>query len=86
LGAPRALICQCCGMPMTDDVLSLEPDGAFNEEYCKWCYADGEIVYKSLDELTDFLAAHLAKTHGMKEPDVRRMLEAQLPNLNHWKK
>ena len=42
LGSPRQLVCECCGMPIDDSNLSHEKDGAFNEEYCKWCYADGE--------------------------------------------
>lgn len=42
LGSPRKLFCQCCGMPLDDASISREPDGAFNEEYCKWCYTDGE--------------------------------------------
>ena len=37
LGSPRQLICQCCGMPLTDGDISREADGFFNEEYCKWC-------------------------------------------------
>ena len=42
LGSPRKLICQCCGMPLNEDgMISREPDGFFNEDYCKWCYADG---------------------------------------------
>ena len=44
LGSPRQLICQCCGMPLEDDNISREPDGTFNEEYCKWCYADGKFI------------------------------------------
>ena len=32
LGAPRKLICQCCGMPLEDSLLSREPDGSFNED------------------------------------------------------
>ena len=42
LGSPRELVCQCCGMPLEDSTTSREIDGNFNEEYCKWCYADGE--------------------------------------------
>ena len=42
LGSPRQLVCTCCGMPVDDSNVSHEKDGAFNEEYCKWCYADGE--------------------------------------------
>ncbi len=42
LGAPRKLICQCCGMPMEDDtIIGRDHDGSLNEDYCKWCYADG---------------------------------------------
>ena len=34
LGAPRQLICQCCGMPLGEDgLISREPDGSFNEDY-----------------------------------------------------
>lgn len=46
LGSPRNLICQCCGMPLDDSTISRELDGSFNEEYCKWCYTDGDFVYK----------------------------------------
>ena len=39
LGSPRTLVCQCCGMPLTEDqMISREPDGSYNEDYCRWCY------------------------------------------------
>ena len=44
LGSPRNLICQCCGMPLEDATISKEPNGIYNEEYCKWCYADGDFT------------------------------------------
>jgi transcriptional regulator with XRE-family HTH domain len=34
LGSPRKLICQCCGMPLEDSLISKEPNGDFNEDYC----------------------------------------------------
>ena len=40
LGDPRQLVCQCCGMPLEDGIISHNGDGTLNEEYCKWCYAD----------------------------------------------
>lgn len=85
LGAPRQLICQCCGMPLTDDdAVSREPDGTFNESYCKWCYTDGRFVYTDLAQLIDFLASHMSNENG--SPDqVRAYLEAHLPQLEHWK-
>ena len=44
LGSPQQLVCQCCGMPLQDECISKEKDGLFNEEYCKWCYADGDFT------------------------------------------
>lgn len=85
LGAPRKLICQCCGMPLDDSAISKEPDGSFNEEYCKWCYDDGKFVYTSLEDLINFLSGHMANESWSPE-QVRTYLETQLPKLNHWKK
>ena len=84
LGSPRQLICQCCGMPLEDTSISKELDGAFNEEYCKWCYADGKFVYTNLEELLDFLEGHMANETWPPE-QVRAYFAAQLPELNHWK-
>jgi len=44
LGSPREMICHCCGMSLDDSTTSKETDGLFNEEYCKWCYSDGEFT------------------------------------------
>ncbi len=83
LGAPRQLICQCCGMPLDDSSISREPDGTFNEEYCRWCYADGKFVYASIEELTEFLVGHMAGEQWPPE-QVRAYLEEMLPKLKHW--
>ena len=83
LGSPRKLICQCCGMPLEDSSISKEPDGSFNEDYCKWCYADGQFVYTDLAQLTDFLVGHMANENWPPE-QVRTYLESMLPKLRHW--
>ena len=85
LGAPRQLVCQCCGMPLEDAATSREPDGAFNEEYCKWCYTDGTFKYTSKEQLIDFCVAHMASESWPAEK-VRAHMEAVVPNLKHWKK
>ena len=83
LGSPRQLICQCCGMPLEDASISKETDGTFNEEYCKWCYADGKFVYTSLEELIDFLVEHMSNETWPPE-QARIYFETHLPKLNHW--
>ena len=85
LGSPRTLICQCCGMPLDDSSLSREINGAFNEDYCKWCYADGRFAYESVAQLTDFLAQHMASAERSPE-QLRAYFEGFLPTLGHWKK
>ena len=86
LGAPRQLICQCCGMPLNDDtIISREPDESFNEDYCKWCYTDGEFKYTSMEELIDFCASHMA-SEAWPEAQVRAHMQAVVPGLKHWKK
>lgn len=84
LGSPRKLFCQCCGMPLDDSSISREPDGVFNEEYCKWCYTDGKFVYTSLGELVEFLVGHTSNENWPPE-QARAYYEEQLPKLNHWK-
>ena len=84
LGAPRKLICQCCGMPLEDSLLSREPDGSFNEDYCKWCHADVQCAYQDLQTLTDFLVEHMSNENWSAE-QARAYFEAQLPQLQHWR-
>lgn len=85
LGSPRQLVCQCCGMPLDDTSISREPNGSFNEEYCKWCYTDGEFVYKNLDELIRFLVEHMSNENWSPE-QARTFFQEQLPKLKHWSK
>ena len=84
LGAPRQLICQCCGMPLEDSVISKETNGDFNEDYCKWCDSDGEFKYTSKEQLIDFCVEHMA-TETWPAEQVRAHMEAVVPNLKHWK-
>ena len=84
-GTPRQLICQCCGMPLEDSTLSREPDGSLNEEYCKWCYADGAFKYSSKEELIDLCVTHMASEQWPAE-QVRAHMEAVVPQLSHWKR
>ena len=86
LGSPRPLVCQCCGMPLyEDDVISREPDGDFNEEYCKWCYTGGNFAYQSKADLIDFLIAHMPNPEESAEQDRRSQYDQALSQLNHWK-
>ncbi|MBQ3418472.1 MAG: helix-turn-helix domain-containing protein [Ruminococcus sp.] len=85
LGAPRQLICQCCGMPLEDALIGREKDGTLNEDYCKWCYADGVYTYSDMDDLIEVCIPHMAK-EGFSEEQARAYMKQMLPQLNYWKR
>ena len=85
LGSPRQLICQCCGMPLEDNNTSREKDGIFNEEYCKWCYADGEYMYHNMDDLIEVCVGHMTNEQFTSE-HARAYMKELLPKLDYWKK
>ena len=85
LGSPRKLICQCCGMPLDDPMISREKDGSFNDNYCKWCYADGEYMYSSMDDLIEVCVKNMTSPEHP-ENEVRAYLKDMLPQLDYWKR
>ena len=85
LGSPRQLVCQCCGMPLEDSMMSREKDGAINEDYCQWCYAEGAYTYSNMDDLIDVCAPHMVSDE-FSEEQVRAYLKQMLPQLDYWKR
>ena len=85
LGSPRQLICQCCGMPLTDDLIGKDADGDLNESYCKWCYADGTYTYSDMDDLIRVCIPHMV-SQGFTEDAARNHMKKMLPNLDYWKR
>lgn len=86
LGSPRRLICQCCGMPLEDDaIIGHDRDGAFNEDYCRWCYADGTYTYSDMDDLLEVCVKNMVSEHFTEE-QARSYMKDLLPKLDYWKR
>ena len=85
LGSPRQLICQCCGMPLDDSIISREKDGSLNEDYCQWCYADGTYTYSDMDDLIDVCVGHMVN-ENFTEEQARAYMKEMLPKLDYWKR
>ena len=85
LGSSKQLICQCCGMPMDDNIISKDKDGSYNEEYCKWCYVDGTYTYHNMDDLIDVCVKHMAND-SFSEEEARSYMKDLLPKLDYWKR
>ena len=83
LGSPRKLICQCCGMPLEDDIMAKETDGSINEDYCKWCYKDGNFTYNDMESLISFCENTMSNETFSKQR-VRDYMSNLLPKLKHW--
>ena len=85
LGSPRQLICQCCGMPLDDSIISRDKDGSLNEDYCQWCYADGTYTYSDMDDLIDVCVGHMVN-ENFTEEQARAYMKEMLPKLDYWKR
>lgn len=86
LGSPRQLFCQCCGMPLSEDsMISKEPDGNFNEDYCKWCYSEGAFTYKTKESLLDYLVSHMPNPENQTETERRKIYDGYLSELKYWR-
>lgn len=97
LGSPRQMICHCCGMSLDDSTTSKETDGLFNEEYCRWCYTDGEFTldfwkrYSSLgdkQEFTEFKRRlmeefNALRIEGMPKVESLNVLSGSFINLEY---
>ena len=85
LGSPRQLVCQCCGMPLEDTIIGRNRDGSLNEDYCKWCYADGTYTYSNMDDLIDICIPHMVN-ENFSEEQARAYMKQILPHLDYWKR
>lgn len=98
LGSPHQLVCKCCGMNLEDCNISKETDGNFNEEYCKWCYSDGDYTLdfwkqyikiggiEKFDEFKKQLIEEfnaLLKTEGLPRVENLNVLSGSFINLEY---
>ena len=67
------------------NVIGKDSDGALNEDYCKWCYADGTYTYSNMDELIDVCVPHMTG-ENFTEEQARDYLKHMLPKLDYWKR
>ena len=85
LGSPQKLICQCCGMPLEDEIIGRNKDGSLNEDYCQWCYADGTYTYSDMDDLIEVCVKHMVNDNFTEE-QARAYMKQKLPQLDYWKR
>ncbi len=87
-GFMMSRICQSCSMPIMDDsLLGTEKDGSKNQDYCIYCYKNGEFIDKVSMEKYIEMNVSFYEQAGMKSADeMRRHCEKVFPTLKRWKK
>ena len=73
------------GSPRQLSLISREDDGSYNEDYCKWCYTNGEFVYKTKEHLLDFLINSIPNPENINADERRNQFDLYLSQLKHWK-
>jgi len=81
-------VCQSCCMPLNEhELFGTEVDGEKNQDYCIYCYKDGEFTRpnSTLEMMIDISA----KVWAEKDPNVtveqaKTLLKKKLPYLKRW--
>lgn len=85
---PKSYFCQCCSMPITDPELhGTEHDGHASEDYCKYCYQDGEFTAKdvNMDEFIEATADMEAQALNISREEAVSLMATLLPHLDRWR-
>ena len=79
-------ICQSCGMPIkSSEQLGTNNDGSINNDYCKYCYKDGEFIDKVTMEEYIEMCSKYGEQAGMTNEEMREFCKKLFPTLKRWK-
>lgn len=78
-------ICQSCGMPvMSIDDWGKNKDGSINEDYCRYCYVNGEFRDKVTMEEYIEMCSKYGEEAGMTEEEMKEHCQKLFPTLKRW--
>ena len=79
--------CQSCAMPMSDELFGTNADGSKNEDYCIYCFKDGEFTSDmSMDEMMNFCIEKMCEYHhDIDKTEAGAMMGEVFPKLKRWK-
>ena len=87
------ILCQSCGMPMEKlDQFGTNADGAPNNDYCVYCYKDGEFTKDvTMDGMIEVCLEYIDEFNKDSEKkmtvdEARIMTKEFFPTLKRWKK
>lgn len=79
-------ICQSCGMPIiSNEQLGTNKDKSRNEDYCIYCYKDGEFIDKVTMEEYIKMCSQFGSQAGMTNEEMKKHCKKLFPTLKRWK-
>ena len=78
--------CQSCAMPLTDELFGTNADGTKNEDYCMYCFKDGEFTSDmSMEEMMSFCIDKMVEIHHeIDKAEASTMMKDVFPKLKRW--
>ena len=85
---PTEPICQSCSYPLkTSDDKGTEADGTKCDDYCQYCYQEGEFSEPEITtkEMIEKSVTSTAEDLNITLDEARSYLESLLPTLKRWR-
>jgi len=80
------ILCQSCGMPLdTEEVKGTKKNGLKSDEYCKYCYENGEFKdpNMNLNDMENNVITQMKKLE-LHDHAIQKAINI-LPTLSRWK-
>jgi len=80
-------ICQSCSMPLCEEKhIGTNAGGSKNDDYCVYCFKDGEFTSNKTLEETIAESVNWAEEAGMTKEAMLAHAQSVLPTLKRWAK
>jgi len=79
-------------MPLTEEILGTDADGSKSEDYCMFCYKDGQFLQDcTMDEMIEHCSQFVDEVNKqmpkpMTKDEYKQMMKEYFPMLKRWKK
>jgi len=79
-------LCQSCAMPLTNDEdFGTNADGSRNEDYCKYCFVNGDFTTKqTFEEAVEGNIQFWREESDKGDDEARARIMEVFPKLKRW--
>lgn len=83
--------CQSCGMPLSVENAGTNHDGSKSDEYCRYCYKDGEFLFDcTMGQMIEYCAQFTDQINeqagwNLTPSQAKAQMRQYFPTLKRWK-